>query len=506
MDFELSNYSIERLKFYLSTYSEGASDLILEKKLHLGYFESYFKKFDTKVILVEKKYIDKDYLEDFSFYYVSSFFPYKRYCTRLHFFTKDMVKQDLIDLLQGNPSNVDEKILRDSYLGFIVIKPLPQTIIGRTCLKTYPFENKRFYPIIREYPVNLFGLHLSILSIAFQEQDSVVAACASSAIWSAFNATGSLFQHSIPSPAAISKAATQFFPFLNRHFPNDGLTPEQMAHAIRNVGLEPFLFNANENDIIRAVTYAYLKAKIPIVLGFQLNNSRTNDSLNHHAVTITGYSLEGITKNFHGEPYLLSSSRMKQLYVHDDQIGPFARMEFLDGKKLSTSWKVENLGITDNVYATPEILIIPLYHKIRIPLYTILHIFLGFNKLLRKISSGSGVLIPNIEWDIFLSTVNDFKTEIINSPKIKGQYRADILTKNLPRFLWRVIGSVGDEKVEFVFDATDIEQGNLLLDIIIYSNYLFLTLKNITSHFDTSMINSHWIRNLFNKINSTSNP
>ena len=35
---------------------------------------------------------------------------------------------------------------------------MPKTIIGRTCLATYPHDGRRYFPITRSYAVNLFGI------------------------------------------------------------------------------------------------------------------------------------------------------------------------------------------------------------------------------------------------------------------------------------------------------------------------------------------------------------
>ena len=72
--------------------------------------------------------------------------------------------------------------LSEAYLGFIVVKPLHTNPIGRTCLRTYPESNNRKYPVLQTYEVGLYGHSLSVTSLAFQEQDRVVAACATSAI------------------------------------------------------------------------------------------------------------------------------------------------------------------------------------------------------------------------------------------------------------------------------------------------------------------------------------
>ena len=399
--YSVIDYSIDNLCDVISAENK-ISNQVLRNKLHIIYLEGYFQDINAQTIVLERDYIDKDYLEDYAAYYVRSFNSYKRTCIRLHFFTKAFTEESFNSILSNTGDN---ELTSNDYVGFIVIKPLPQTILGRTCLRTYPNAGNRFYNFIRPYKVNLYGLELLIESIAYQEQDSVVAACASSAIWSAFQATGLLFQHSIPSPVEITKAATVFFPYANRHFPNKGLNPEQMAHAIRNVGLEPFLAEAQGYDILKATTYAYQKARIPIVLGFLLANWVTNSELGRHAVTITGYSIGDQRRGFLGNDFFLKSSRIEKIYCHDDQVGPFARMEFTrSDNRLTTSWLDENRTI-GQIVAAPEIMIIPLYHKIRIPFDTILNIIYRIDGLLkligRNVQFSNTLNINEIEWDIF---------------------------------------------------------------------------------------------------------
>ena len=156
-------------------------------------------------------------------------------------------------------------------MGFVVVKPLPETIIGRTCLVTYGSDkNRRHFEAVRDYEANLFGITLKIKSLAYQEQDTVVAACATSALWSVFNSTGRLFQHQIMSPVEISEVACANLPFESRFFPNPGLSPAQMAQAIRSIGLEPYLITAQNQAVLKSAVYAYLKCKIPMLLGVQI--------------------------------------------------------------------------------------------------------------------------------------------------------------------------------------------------------------------------------------------
>ena len=245
--------------------------------------------------MAENYYIDHDYLDDYSEYYVRCFAPYRRTCVRLHFFDVPFTSVDFANLLTGEESALAHDILRESYLGFVVVKPLPASFVGRTCLRTYPTENTgRSFPIPREYEANLFGFKLAVTTLAFQEQDSVAAACATSALWAAFQGTGKLFQHTIPSPIQITKAATTLNSTNTRTLPNQGLTIEQMATAIRSLSLEPFAINVhNEEYLLKISSYAYLRARIPVIMLYALADVSTSPASGAglHAVTITGYHL-----------------------------------------------------------------------------------------------------------------------------------------------------------------------------------------------------------------------
>ena len=160
------------------------------KEQHLRFFNEYFKEIELKNILVEKNYIDKDYLEDYSAYFVRCFVEYPKNCVRLHFFNFVFNEGEIIKLILDG-KNVEK--YTDGYLGFMVIKPIPNKIIGKTCLATYRNIGKniksRYYPATRDYKIHLFGIQFDIKTLAYQEQDSILGACATTALWSAFQAT-----------------------------------------------------------------------------------------------------------------------------------------------------------------------------------------------------------------------------------------------------------------------------------------------------------------------------
>ncbi len=106
---------------------------------HAQYLFDYLRHDDVgaKTIVVEPQYVDRDYLQDFAAFYVSCFYPYNRFCSRVHFFREELSKASFVDIIRGNATPKELQQFRDSYLGFIVVRPLPDAFIGRTQLRTY---------------------------------------------------------------------------------------------------------------------------------------------------------------------------------------------------------------------------------------------------------------------------------------------------------------------------------------------------------------------------------
>lgn len=110
---------------------------IFQKK-QIDYIYRYLKDLGAKSILLEFEYIDRDFLEDYSRYYVKRFSNNGNKCARLHFFTSEIQHTSINDALTNTSASPAIAELQNNYLGFVVVKPLPKTFIGKTCLKRYP--------------------------------------------------------------------------------------------------------------------------------------------------------------------------------------------------------------------------------------------------------------------------------------------------------------------------------------------------------------------------------
>lgn len=509
MRFYVRAYSINEFRQIVLSHSE-ASPEVIDRKLRSRYFEDYFAALAIKTIVVEEDYIDHDYLEDFSAYYVKCFHAYKRTCTRLHFFKAEFDEDSLSRYLRGECELTRE--LTDSYAGFIVIRPLPASIIGRTCLAPYDDDNgRRHFPTVHCNSANLLGLDLTIRALPFQEQDQVTAACATSALWSAFQATGRLFHHRLPSPVEITSAAALKMPARSRILPNThGLTIEQMAHAIREVGLEPYFVAGNDQAIFRQAVYAYLAGGIPPLVITRLTGERsgTREAIGYHAATVTGYSMprgKSAASPAPGE-YNSSAATIDKLYVHDDQVGPHARMEFqssaLGDWYLNTSWGL--CGDFVSVRAEPIAVLLPLYNKIRMPFTRPVQDLLQFDRVFRAF--GVDQITDGLVWDLRLTMVNRLKGEVLHSKSASATLREDILKSSLPKFMWHATAkNTSGLLMDVLFDATDIDAGKYIARIDVHDALLRSVLDLVQKKYSETPIGDA-VSGLLGKMNQSTSP
>ncbi len=427
------------------------------------YLRRYLEFLQASTIVVEEDYTDGDYLDDFASYYVKCYRQYDRRCKRLHFFDRGFDDKEFRQFARGEYLPWYAADLKGSYLGFVVARPLPEAIIGRTLLKTYPPDGgRRTYPCTRGYKANLFGVELPVTSLPYQEQDTVLAACATVALWSAFHKTAELFGTTTPTPAEITRVANRVVR-PGRPLPSHGLTIEQICNAIRDLGLEPEVAEMRSSTPIVSLIYGHLWMGLPVLLGVGV------EGLGMHAITLNGYSIrEQPVRAFEvapGQPSIpLPGLRIDEFYAHDDQSGPFTRIRVqhpppginpLNNRpnlpvSFEESWTDPQTGrvITRALY--PDVIVVPVYHKIRV---TYLDVLAWLTRLHRNVVQHLGV--AGVEWDLHLITTNGYKA-LIKALGLPSQQVERLLFEHHPRFIWRAsLRMRGTLAVELLADATD---------------------------------------------------
>jgi hypothetical protein len=246
-----------------------------------------------------------------------------------------------------------------------------------------------------------------------------------------------------------------------------------MCRAIRQFGFEPELIDVRDKryrDVpLISLLYGYLKMGLPVILGVDIEGH------GGHAITLTGFSLrdqlardreigngnepklQGATQT--RPTILLMGSHIDRLFGHDDQVGPFARLDIHSqpgdnanrwAVYFESDWKKPKSDSRSRL--DPFLAIVPVYHKIRLNFVEVYRWITALRPaleyLLSKIEEPS-------EWDIHLIRSNDLKGLFKVSGLTNAHLLDSLLLRPHPRFVWRAVLSIhGTKLLELLFDAT----------------------------------------------------
>jgi hypothetical protein len=471
-------------------------------KPQVDYIFRYLTDLGAESVLLESEYVDRDYLDDYSKFYARQFSNRGHMCARLHFFACPVSHALIEATVLGKAKKEEQKAVEKSYLGFIVVRPLPRTFIGRTCLKGYPdivgpVPHRRL--LSRSYTVSLFGMSLTVDSVAFQEQDKVVAACATTAIWSSLHATSSYPITEIPSLSQITSDAINFIPQSNNGFPNKELSTKQILRALDVRGLRHHAHNATgqKSSWLMDTLRTYLDSEFSVLLvcrvgrfGRDMNGKvivpyKISDA-GGHAVTVVGYKAA-------------AGNKCPSLYVHDDRTGPFARATVASADqydlsqfdapyranqdavlelqhKDSTGWQ----GVHEIL--VPTTLIVATPRNVRVPADTMRRLGRNLGDTLLTVIGVTGDS-GRFSSEATLRTINEIKAEFRLKKRMRcvvgtnasrsaaaaARNRLDFLTRNFARYQWCLDIKSGETPLfRVVVDATDVSQGDAV-SAVLYS-------------------------------------
>jgi hypothetical protein len=417
-----------------------------------SYLCDYLDDIKAKTCVYEKDYIDKDYLIDYSKFYARSFQDHGRKTERFHFFSNNFTEEQFKTALASG----DKKFitsLQKKYLGFIVIKPIidrrGHKLVGRTVLGTYPeHDNGDVRKFIKnDYTVSLFGIPLKVEGLPYQQKDEGVGLCATITCWSSLFPLMNLFGIQTSSPFEITERSTTF-PDDSRNFPPEGLTLQQMKTYFSSEGLETEFIDpkiedptiTEKDDIVADVIKAYNHLGLPVIA--TLNVKKQDVITDFHAILISGYR----HKNWD----------VKELYIHDDNIGPYHHIMQTEERKHNS--RFSQWSETDSAGAQVDYeldrLIVPVYPKIRL-------CFTGIYRVLLRYRRGTDTLVAarnlpqGSRTELFLTNIRSYKEYLFNQGKIENKDTK--LLHPMPRFMWIIRIHIEDMPIfDYCFDATNV--------------------------------------------------
>ncbi|MHA1143148.1 MAG: hypothetical protein ACTSRW_00235 [Candidatus Helarchaeota archaeon] len=456
-----------------------------EKVKEYPTFDNLVEQLDRlscKSIVNELCYIDDDFLTDFGHSHVVSFPHVQKTTRRLHFFNEKIGQDFLEDFLHSDSSSEKKDLdFNDYYLGFCVLRPLPNAYLGRTCLKLTDDlllkdnsnqDQKFSIPIKKPIYVNFFGIKLTLLGSIFITQDSGAGLCASAAVWMALHISQEIYKNVITaslSEITINGFSEYYYP--TRIFPARGLYETEIIKALNESNLLAAHIQTDLKDFYNtpAFIYAYNKyLGIPCILCLNFYKSFEEEVSNsRHAIIVTGcqdlssLSLpEMVETESQEEKYLsLLGNAIESFLVHDDDLGMFIKLERMKDEetkiRYASKFYVPNGHYEyKDGYINLESIIIPLNKLIRVDFKEILNLIKQIEDFFKGSRKNKYI------WDVFLIDIAKYRQDLLKS-SLNNKSKQTLLTKNGPRFLWQCSALLPDEKTRLklpiftiYFDAT----------------------------------------------------
>lgn len=408
-------------------------------------------------VVVEEDYIDLDYRAGFARFYYLRHHDTEHRCRRLHFFSCQLTKEHMIEM----PLEIKKQ-----YLGFTVLRPFLSAHLGRSLLSgrlapVIQAMGETYITCITGCRANIAGNEIKFYGTPWMEQDTLVSACASAALWMASCYMSQKYHPEFKEYCTphITDMATRYNVELGRPMPSGGLTVEQMMYALQEMGYEPVPYEPNSASTAHKICYRYVESELPvlIILGFQGGG---------HVVTAVGHTFKPQIRpkiekytvdDKESFSYCHTSDFAKAFIVQDDAGGAFRLLEFVEwnqairrGLFRRRGWfsrkQAEELrrsfgcvAVLDRGTATEEVgllmaAIVPLPPGITLD---------GYGAEIRALSlvslilSSSGIRPPNpLVFRTFLQLSNTLKDRFKPRPNISRILSREIRRHAMSKWVW----------------------------------------------------------------------
>ncbi|HJV72732.1 MAG TPA: hypothetical protein VJ654_00795 [Noviherbaspirillum sp.] len=293
----------------------------------------------VKAVLIEHRYVDKDYRSTFYHFYAKKGQRYRSDCVRLHFFDAEVN----YDPAQLRLACADGRI-DDHYFGYMVLRPTGIGTIGRSIISPDVRKGVDGFVVVAKHKVHLLGYRLTIDGFPSMDQHVDISVCAHTACWSIlrhyserYNIYREFHVHD------ITLMAQPYNP--GGLVPSNGLTLSHAERVFQEAGTFPVqIARNNEHDVaFYAQLIAYVESGFPL---FAAMHKRA------HAIAVVGFQWnDSSASSVSGPRY--SWDAVDSLVVVDDNHFPYLSIPSSSGSPYSAK------DIDGFIVALPEKIFYP---------------------------------------------------------------------------------------------------------------------------------------------------
>jgi hypothetical protein len=406
---------------------------------------------DNLSFLIEFPYVDKHYRDTYYSFHSSKFANIGKNCIRIHIFEGEEHCR-----IEECSSREYADSFRAKYLGFFIIRPLQNRIMGRSVISPKALKNNNFVCCLAKFKVYIKGAIFEVCGFPHVAQDTETHSCAESSLWSFVEYYGAKYpQYKTILPSQIIKYLSNDSD--KRRLPSAGLSISELTKSLHSNGFQCLSIripNEEKRKTLFRMLRIYIESGVPVLLA--LVSERLSDG---HAVLAIGhtneYNCDGYEK-LSDNNWVDTSYFERDVVFIDDNVSPY-KIASLDSPTNNPEYK-----ITEFIVPLPS-------HVFRHAGETISLLDFIFNDSRLGILNSACKFITRT----LLTSSNSFKEFVLTDKMVRDEHKNLLLSLNLPKFVW--ICEIYDGQDKYL---NGICSGIILIDTTNIAKVLFCYIKN----------------------------
>ena len=380
--------------------SAHVSDFVLKIKEQLGTLRQ------DLMMVIETEYVDAVYRDSYYAYFATKLKSYRRFCVRLSFFENVFSSAEEYVML-------DETKLKESYLGFMIIRPLGRCI-GRNCIspKAKAIPSDHIKVCLAEIDATCLGVKLRVKAFPHSSQDGEYMTCAETTTWSLGEYFGNkyvLYKPLLPSVLIESLQSHA----IERMVPSQGLSIQQISMALSQQDFGCKMYS-NTNPRFKELFTCYVESGLPLAVAVEGNG------IGHAIVCIGRKDIDKShilrKKVLFGTDYFMWNDSVDDFVFNDDNRPSYQLCPFDNPAPYFSGVSISHF-------------IVPLHKKIYLAADQAIDIANFF--VARDFKSPSDSVIRT-----FLTSSRTYREYIFRNPDIPTALKLAYLRIDLPKFIW----------------------------------------------------------------------
>ncbi len=367
---------------------------------------------DDLTIIAETDYIDKTYRDLYYHFYSTKLRSFEKNCVRLSLCNKvidDTITHSIDDIQK----------LKDNYLGFVVLRPLGCSCIGRNVVSPQALKSVGSNLLLCKTDVasTVLGTKVSVCGFPHSSQDGEMMTCAETTIWAIMSYLANRYNiYSLPLGHNILASLNDSS--FERQTPSRGLNFQQISLSLQNQGLACRVYD-KDNPKFKEIMSCYIESGIPLALCIESKTfGHAVACIGRKAIDRNAVALQPVVVK--GHTYFEWNKSIDEFVVNDDNVTCYQVMNYTNPCSYYGKPDWDGMKITHFVA--------PLHQKIYLDAEIAIEAALN---LVYCYGYDDGSVIRT-----FLTSSRSYREYVMTNDSLSEEQKQAFVELDMPKFIW----------------------------------------------------------------------